>query len=737
MASQPRIEVEVRRQIDKRLEAKGWILDHHEPNRNVFLEGSVRGYLNTVQKSNLGKKMPDYSLFCDGNPIAVMEAKKPNIPIREALEQGVDYAERIGVDYVFACNGPTFKSLHRPTELPLLINHVEVSEILTQGTLKDFAKRKTHELVTVPERVIRSRKELIDIFETLNDTLRSSGIRAGIDRFSEFANLLFIKLLSERDSKIICWSDLLEKSDDELPNFLNKYVVDRLRDEYHGEVISETQIDGSALKKIVQELNPLHLSDVNEDIKGVAFEHFLHRTTSIQNDLGEYFTPRQVVGFMVRLLNPQFGKTVFDPFCGTGGFLIQSFRHLEQQAKMTERNCHQLHHNSLFGREITKNARIAKMNMILFGDGHSGVEQGDSLKIDQRTKYNYVLSNIPFSLKLKKEIVNSVDARAKDADEACILKCFNSLEERGAMAVVVPDGLFVNKSHSRLWQYLYKECRVRVIASLPRGTFTPYTEAATRIVYLTDKGTKGTKWFYEVTLKERDAGDANAISMEEFLFFYTPSDTPPPSNLPTGVRVKSLQIQHRGTILPVEQLWNVRPDIKTVPLEQVATIRNGTSITQSKVTDGEFPVIAGGRGTIPYYHNQFNTEGGCFTVSKSGAYSGYVWWHETPIWASDCIVIRSRHEREFISFYLYLCMKVKQDEIYRRQQGTGQPHVYTSHIQQFPIPSLSLQDQARIVSLAHRRFRARINAQRNEREALKQALSDINAIFTGTTSEFQ
>ena len=75
-------------------------------------------------------------------------------------------------------------------------------------------------------------------------------------------------------------------------------------------------------------MNDLSLMDIDEDIKGSAFEYFMAKTTTAQNDLGEYFTPRHIVRFMVRLLNPQFGNTVYDPFCGTGGFLTEAYKHI-------------------------------------------------------------------------------------------------------------------------------------------------------------------------------------------------------------------------------------------------------------------------------------------------------------------------------------------------------------------------------------------------------------------------
>lgn len=336
------VEYDVRHQIDKRLERRHWILDADSSKRNVFFERSIVDRLSTTQKKKLDSRSPDYTFLVDGHPIAVLEAKKRGVSILGALDQAEDYAKRLGVDFVFACNGPTFKSRYVPTQRPLTLNGMEVDEILTPDWLKKFRSENSADIVTVPKEVIESRHDLIDVFERLNNTLREAGIRAGLPRFTEFANILFLKLLSEqKNSKI--WNDLLTRSESELPNYINKIAISSMKKEYKSEVLTKTIVNGTALKAIVNELNPLSLSSVGEDIKGAAFEHFLGQTTASNNDLGEYFTPRKIVQFVVKLVNPQFGQTVYDPFCGTGGFLIQAFSHLAEQAGRSRRNDERLY----------------------------------------------------------------------------------------------------------------------------------------------------------------------------------------------------------------------------------------------------------------------------------------------------------------------------------------------------------------------------------------------------------
>lgn len=124
---------------------------------------------------------------------------------------------------------------------------------------------------------------------------------------------------------------------------------------------------------------------------------------------------------------------------------------------------------------------------------------------------------------------------------------------------------------------------------------------------------------------------------------------------------------------------------ENLSLRQVANLVKGQSITSDKIIPGNIPVIAGGQ-TSPYSHNVFNFEGNVITVSASGAYSGYVWYHSNPIFASDCTVIKSKDEDKISTLFLAEILKLKQKEIYNLQQGAGQPHVYSSDLVKLNIP---------------------------------------------------
>lgn len=232
--------------------------------------------------------------------------------------------------------------------------------------------------------------------------LRGEGLRAGIERFGEFANILFLKLISESEQikresgiptkfDVACsWDSIKQIPISTRIEYINKTVYDKLNALYDTDIFTPLQIrDASILKEIMDKLDPLMLTDVDSDVKGDAFEYFLKASTSTKNDLGEYFTPRHIVKTMVRLVNPQIGEKIYDPFCGTGGFLIESFRYIHNNMARTEANMKTLRESTVYGNEITNTARITKMNMILAGDGHSNIKMLDSLANPIAVNYKY------------------------------------------------------------------------------------------------------------------------------------------------------------------------------------------------------------------------------------------------------------------------------------------------------------------------------------------------------------
>ena len=154
-------------------------------------------------------------------------------------------------------------------------------------------------------------------------------------------------------------------------------------------------------------------------------------------------------------------------------------------------------------------------------------------------------------------------------------------------------------------------------------------------------------------------------------------------------------------------------------LKHLAYLLKGQSITSNGIEKGDYPVIAGGQ-ISPYTYNQYNFKGNVITISASGAYSGYVWYHNYPIFASDCTVIFSKEESEITTLYLSEILKLKQKEIYNLQQGAGQPHVYARDLEKINVPILPIEKQKEITN--------KITAIREEAKQLQ--IEAINTLET-------
>lgn len=495
----------------------------------------------------MGGKRPDYVLYSkeSDKPLIVIEAKKKGSRIDAALEQGINYARAIEAPLVFATDGVFCKAFHTVANRPPILNGEEIDEFIREALALRYLT--SYEVNTVSPKVQYDRKELIRIFDEANNMLRGEGLRAGIERFGEFANILFLKLISESEQikkesgiqtkfDISCsWDSIKQIPSSTRIEYINNTVYKRLNALYNTYIFTPLQIrDSSILKEIMDKLDPLMLTDVDSDVKGDAFEYFLKASTATKNDLGEYFTPRHIVKTMVRLVNPKIGEKIYDPFCGTGGFLIESFRYIERSLGSGNPELKRiLREETIYGNEITNTARITKMNMILAGDGHSNIHMMDSLanptyidkiKYDKDGKivrdadgnieysseysgvYDIVLANMPYSQKTKHG--NLYDLPSANGDSICVqhcMKAINSAAENGRMALVVPEGFLFRKDLTKTREYLLDHCQLQSIISLPQGVFLPYTGVKTDIIYATDvnKKVKSSErkrnfWYFDV-----------------------------------------------------------------------------------------------------------------------------------------------------------------------------------------------------------------------------------------------
>lgn len=507
------LESATRKKIDRILNNLGWVTDENSNNCNVFTERAK----TEAQNKKLKGKQPDYILYKSGtnNPIAIIETKKSGQDLKKALKQANSrYTKPLGISIVFVTDGSLFESHDIRTKTNLKIDDQIVTDLITEKLLLRFLDEGPK--IYSPEKVSYTRRELIKIFSEANDLLREEGIREGIERFTEFSNILFLKLISEIEKdrenngekrileKKYCWESFYNLPSEQMLEYINKIILPRLVNKYNdsGDVFqNELNIKNpSILKEIVDKLSKLKLLDADSDVKGDAFEYFLKNSVSVGTDLGEYFTPRHIVKLMVDLVDPMFNDTVYDPCCGTGGYLIHAFRHIKAKCNLTPETKKILEKKTIYGRELTSTAKIAKMNMIIIGDGHTNIKQMDCLKYPKKGEYNIVLTNFPFSQTTN--YGSYYDITTHDANPSFLKHVIDALtEEQGRAGIIVPDGLLFDKKieYTNIRRILLETCDVKAIIQLDPSVFKPYTGQPTCILIF-EKG-KSTKkvWFFDVT----------------------------------------------------------------------------------------------------------------------------------------------------------------------------------------------------------------------------------------------
>ena len=192
-----------------------------------------------------------------------------------------------------------------------------------------------------------------------------------------------------------------------------------MNEKYNNIFGAEFPITSNAIfSDIVNGLSDLNFTAADTDVKGDAFEYFLknaYQGIKIK-DLGEYFTPRNIVRTMVSMVDPKLGDKIYDPFCGTGGFLIEAYRYMSLRINPTPEMSEKLRKETVYGSEIGLTARVARMNMVLYGDGHSNIQHLDSFKNPVDEKYTIILTNPPYSQETRYGNLYPVSTKNGDAE---------------------------------------------------------------------------------------------------------------------------------------------------------------------------------------------------------------------------------------------------------------------------------------------------------------------------------
>lgn len=288
----------------------------------------------------------------------------------------------------------------------------------------------------------------------------------------------------------------------------------------------------TTIRSLVSRLRELNIREVMArgfgegerfDIFGRSYEYLLQQFGQ-NKEFAEYFTPRHVVEYMVKIIDPQVSETIYDPACGTGGFIVRAFEWVRDQinakrisAVQKEAMLRRLKEKHLFGVEhVPLVFKLALMNMILHRDGSSQLQNDDSLSNKaqdvHKGKYDVILANPPFG-PTKQERLAQFEYHIKLYEALFIQHMMNALRPGGRAAVVVKEGLLFDSKRMlrKICHRLVEQFEVLGVISLPNGVFNPYSGAKTSVVVFRrplgrDDARTSKVWFYRVDSDGRDLG---------------------------------------------------------------------------------------------------------------------------------------------------------------------------------------------------------------------------------------
>ena len=265
---------------------------------------------------------------------------------------------------------------------------------------------------------------------------------------------------------------------------------------------------GYLLRDVVNLIDGIQFH-VSEEVHtlGRFYETLLREMRDAAGDAGEFYTPRPVVRFIVKVMDPRLGETVLDPACGTGGFLTEAFEHLIGQAK-TEADGTRVQEQSIFGEEAkTLPYLLSQLNLLLHGVHAPRIDPGNALRhrlseIGEEQRVNVILTNPPFGGEEELGILNNFPDDRRTSETALLfLQVIMRRLKRGGhgrAAVVVPNGiLFGDGIAARVKADLLENFNLHTVVRLPDGVFEPYTPIPTNLMFFDTSGPTRSIWYYE------------------------------------------------------------------------------------------------------------------------------------------------------------------------------------------------------------------------------------------------
>ena len=425
----------------------------------------------------------------------------------------------------------------------------KANEIVDDDSIADYVARKK----------MFSRDEFSKVLFKCHNIIRNNDKLSPEAAFDEISKVLFLKIRYEKTNDGSHLFSLKEfeklehnynsnKSKDAKPFYQHLFEITKANFAKYNlfEKNDEIKIREISFKQIVKELEIGNLSITKDDVKGFAFEKLLGRT--FRGELGQFFTPRNIVEFIVDVLDPQEGELICDPCCGSGGFLINAFEYIKKKNGGQFAN----KENYIFGVDANpRMARTAKMNMIIRGGDPNGIYHHDGLlNVDGiwDGRFDVILTNPPFGARVGSDLLVAESDKFTDEEKINIYtekfgqeyinaqkqvndnigmpiltlfttgrdmkcgmtevlfleRCLNLLKPGGRLGIVLPEGVLNNQNLQHIRDYFESIAKILLVVSLPQEVFAASgTIVKTSIVFF--------KKFTEEERRQYDAIKEKAI----------------------------------------------------------------------------------------------------------------------------------------------------------------------------------------------------------------------------------
>jgi type I restriction enzyme M protein len=490
--------------------------DYNYPKENINIEHPV--------PRRTPEDRADIVVFEDDTlkkPYLVVECKKDGISdaeFKQAIEQVFGNANSLRAKFASVVAGTTRTAFDIAGFTPEEREKNVISDIpLRYGRPLRYRFIKGDK-----ELKIVQKEDLIRTLEKAHDTVWQGGRLAPTTAFDEVSKLLFCKLQDEKESSITRKGEYYKfqigtyETADEVFNRINAiYQAAKQKD---AEVFKDDiRLEPKIVYSVVEHLQSINFNKTDLDTKGIAFERFME--DFFRGKMGQFFTPRELIRFSVKMLNPQTNEVLLDPACGSGGFLLNAMDLIREKAEHeyddpldAYRVWHDFGKDNLYGIDINDQiARVCKMNMILHDDGHSNIISTDSLTDIQeinrihmkfsKNAFDLILTNPPFGAVVKqaekpylKEYELGKDRKTQKTEILFIERCLEFLRPgTGKMGIVLPDGILTNSSLQYVRDFIMERTQILAIVSLPQFAFAHFGAGVKSSIVFMRKKAKGEK----------------------------------------------------------------------------------------------------------------------------------------------------------------------------------------------------------------------------------------------------